>query len=227
MFKYYEDNKREDLTDYDRNKKLDLERYFFRNNSIHNAVIKFTVYYKGTANIKVYYSDEKNLKNITRLRTNKHEYIRTGIEYSISLNGFSWDIDYNKNLRKKGDEYEKFIAQLYINNGFKISYNGLKYGTKYGTKDNGVDLVAYKNSKTYLIQCKNWSTASEYKLNHSLLKEFIGNCYIYMKRRNMLNNNVIFHFISSNKIDLDKSAKYFLKYNKDIMKFKHIEFTLK
>jgi len=61
-------------------------------------------------------------------------------------------------LRKKGDQYEKFIGEKFEEKGNIVIYNGFIQGYE----DEGVDIISISlNDKSInLIQCKNWTRKS-------------------------------------------------------------------
>ena len=56
-----------------------------------------------------------------------------------------------------GIEYEMYIDYILRNNGFST----IHYGIKEGLNVLGRDVIAKKNGKYYIIQCKNWSRKKE------------------------------------------------------------------
>lgn len=52
-----------------------------------------------------------------------------------------------------GIEYERYIGYLYEQKGYKVRY----YGATEGLEDMGRDLIAIKEDKILIIQCKRWS----------------------------------------------------------------------
>jgi len=123
-----------------------------------------------------------------------------------------------KEQKEKGLEFEKFVAGHFKLDGYEIVLNGLKKGKK----DKGIDIVCTKDNELILIQCKNWKEDSKYKIKHTHLKEFIGNCTVYVNDNNLLDRNTKLKFITSNYV-LDASAKNYLEENKilqyDVFKF--------
>lgn len=57
---------------------------------------------------------------------------------------------FDQRLSFIGHQYERWIGKSLENDGYKVLYTGILYGTD----DRGVDLVAIKNHDVYLIQCK-------------------------------------------------------------------------
>jgi restriction system protein len=102
--------------------------------------------------------------------------------------------------KKRGDDYEKHVGRYYENQGYKVFYNGLKYGKK----DGGVDLIIENGHETLLIQCKAWQ--SEIKRRH--LVEFIGNCSTFlMDNPHLKEKNIKRVFVTSSEkseLGLDK-----------------------
>lgn len=49
-----------------------------------------------------------------------------------------------------GYVYEKYVGQLFEDEGYKVVYNGLNLGFN----DKGIDLIAQRDSQTIFIQCK-------------------------------------------------------------------------
>ena len=114
-----------------------------------------------------------------------------------------------KEQKEKGLEFEKFVAGHFKLDGYEIVLNGVKRGKK----DKGIDIVCTKDNELILIQCKNWKEDSKYKIKHTHLKEFIGNCTVYVNDNNLLDRNTKLKFITSNYV-LDASAKNYLEENK-------------
>ena len=75
------------------------------------------------------------------------------IEYQKELEGYL--VSQMKNSIKRGHLYERFIGSQLEKNDCKVEYRGIKCKQK-GVGDGGIDLICRKNTKTLLIQCKNW-----------------------------------------------------------------------
>lgn len=58
----------------------------------------------------------------------------------------------NKNRWKYGRDYERYIGYLLEEQGWKVIYNGAVEGRE----DGGIDLICFRHSKVYLVQCKRW-----------------------------------------------------------------------
>ena len=118
---------------------------------------------------------------------------------------------------KKGKDFELYVGKEYETLGYTVSYNGI--GRK--RKDGGIDIIAKNYQEILLIQCKNWKSK---KITHKELKEFIANCMIY-KEKYLKNEkrNIKNIYITSNDI-LEKSAKYFINENKNIIQYETIKY---
>ena len=122
-----------------------------------------------------------------------------------------------KENEKKGKDFELYVGKEYETLGYTVSYNGI--GRK--RKDEGIDIIAKNYQEILLIQCKNWKSK---KITHKELKEFIANCMIY-KEKYLKNEkrNIKNIYITSNDI-LEKSAKYFINENKNIIQYETIKY---
>ena len=137
-------------------------------------------------------------KNITSQMNSKKEYTKEEKrEYATRM----------KEYKIKGEEFEKFVGNNFKNKGYQVIFHGLEKGKK----DKGIDLICTKDNTIILIQCKNWKAQGR-KIKHTHLKEFLGNCTVYEKEKNLLNNDIQRIFITSNYI-LDKCAKKYLEKN--------------
>ena len=128
----------------------------------------------------------KNLKNISRINTEKKEVKKTSYKEKV----------------KKGTEYEEFIARYYE----KLGYYVWEHGKDKGRKDNGIDLIAKKNQEIIFMQCKNWSASSSYKISHKELKSTRQEVSDYIEKNQIFqsyNRRII--YILSNDV-LHKSA---------------------
>ncbi len=142
------------------------------------------------------------------------------VEYCGS-NLFLCNIDEYRRLNNIGSEYEKFISKKYEESGYFVQLNGIKKGFE----DGGIDLIAIKKDNIVLVQCKNWALSNNNKINQKDLRAFVGDCFLYLKDRNLYNKKVSYHFIVSHDDILTKSAEIFLNKN-TFIKFKCIPFEL-
>ena len=58
-----------------------------------------------------------------------------------------------KNNWEAGIEYERYIGYIFEQDGYTVKY----VGALFGLEDMGRDLIATKNDRTYIIQCKRWT----------------------------------------------------------------------
>nr|WP_315083268.1 restriction endonuclease [uncultured Campylobacter sp.] len=108
--------------------------------------------------------------------------------------------------RKKGIEYELYIAKYFRNEGYKIYMNGLNNGKK----DDGIDVICHKDKETILIQCKNW----KYPIEQKDIRAFIGDCHVYINKNAtfLKNRKVRKIFITSNE-ETKKAVELYVKEN--------------
>ena len=124
-----------------------------------------------------------------------------------------------KDNKKKGQDYEKFVANYYEALEYIVKFNGIEKGKK----DSSIDLIAIKNNEIVLIQCKNWKENGKYKINHEKIKAFIGDTYSFINNnKNYKDYEVKRVFAVSEKI-LDKSAIKYIKENKEIIRYLHLK----
>lgn len=123
-----------------------------------------------------------------------------------------------RELKKKGIEYEIFVAKYFRNKNYEVIFNGIEKGKN----DKGIDLICMKEDELILVQCKNWEENSNYKINHEKLKAFIGCCTEYINENNLFHKAIKLKFITSNNI-LDKSGKNFLE-NSKTLQYEVIQF---
>lgn len=76
---------------------------------------------------------------------------------------------YAKNLQK-GSKYEELVAKFYRDEGYIVFKNSLL-----GQQDGGLDLIAFHENHTLLIQCKNYAKDTKYKLKKEDLETIIKN----------------------------------------------------
>jgi len=113
--------------------------------------------------------------------------------------------------KKRGDDYEEFVGRYYENQGYKVTYHGLERGKK----DGGIDLIAENEKEILLIQCKAWKTATV-KQKH--VKEFIGNCTIFLENNQKIKQKIRRIFITSSEKE-DKALTKYLQENSGKIEF--------
>lgn len=136
---------------------------------------------------------------------------------------FFFSCEYKKEEKEKistikGNKYEYFIGKKYESINKNVIYNGINKNKN----DNGIDLIINEEKKITFVQCKNWKSNEQYKINQKDIRAFIGDCYIYMIN-NTIQKPFSMHFIVSDENLLTKSAELYIKQN-TIVKFKIIPF---
>lgn len=80
----------------------------------------------------------------------------------------------NKNNWQIGRDYELYVGQYFENLGFKVDYNGMNRGYE----DRGSDLIAKKDGKTFIFQCKyrghKKTTGEEKQLHENSVTQLLG-----------------------------------------------------
>lgn len=87
-----------------------------------------------------------------RLFLSHDEYIKlsTSEKNQLALDRY---VESRKSKWQIGRDYEMYIGQAFEEKGFLVEYTGIIENLE----DMGRDLIAKKNNKTYIVQCKNWS----------------------------------------------------------------------
>lgn len=100
----------------------------------------------------------------------EYEKLSTAKKYQLALDRWKnrkksdWDV---------GIEYERYIGYKLECDGYKVSY----IGATLGLKDMGRDLLATKDGKTLIIQCKRW--AKEKTIHEKHLFQLYGSTAVY------------------------------------------------
>lgn len=128
-----------------------------------------------------------------------------------------------ENQRKinAGADYEKFIAKKYTNSGYDIILNGIEKGKA----DEGIDIIAIKDGKTILVQCKNWKDTGYTEIYDKDIRAFFGDCFKYILDNSLLNRTVAMHYIIANEETMNQSAKIYLQKNTHI-KYRCVAFEI-
>lgn len=119
---------------------------------------------------------------------------------------------------RKGKEYEYNIKCFFEKRDYKVYPNGYINGVK----DNGIDLIAYKDDEAILAQCKNWVNPPK----QDIIKKFIADADLFInKNQNKFKNKRIrkIFFTSCSKIDY--GTKIFLEEYNQYNQIK-IEYTI-
>ena len=108
---------------------------------------------------------------------------------------------------QKGKEYEYDVKCFFEQRDYKVYPNGYINGIK----DEGIDLIAYKEDEVVLAQCKNWINPPK----QDIIKKFVADADLFVnKNQGKFKNKRIrkIFFTSCRKVDY--GAKIFLeKYN--------------
>jgi Holliday junction resolvase-like predicted endonuclease len=122
--------------------------------------------------------------------------------------------------KEKGDEYESKVAGYYKLDGYDIYLNGIRNNRK----DGGIDVICRKDDEILLIQCKNWDSATGYKINHEKIKAFHSNCLKYIDENNLIKENTRLIYVVPDKkvfkncaIEIFRDNYYNCRY--EILKF--------
>ena len=110
--------------------------------------------------------------------------------------------------REKGEILEKLTEKKLKQKGYKVISN---YKKKYD--DEGIDIIAEKENKILLIQCKNWNKR---EITKNQISKFLGDCLLYEEKyKKELKNKKIERYIITNKdTHLSKKAKKILNNTK-------------
>ena len=90
-----------------------------------------------------------------------------------------------------GRDYEEFVGYTLRQAGYIVD----NFGIRMGLEDLGRDVIAKKNGKTYIIQCKYWSQQKEIHENH--INQLFGTVISY-SIENDLDENSVFGVLITN-----------------------------
>lgn len=107
-----------------------------------------------------------------------------------------------KEKKEKGDELERRAGEHYEKKGYIVKYNGIDKNRE----DGGIDLICINNDEILLIQCKNWSKDSTWKIRHTNVKAFHSDCIKYTEEMKLDRNKVKLKYIVSDKKIIHNSA---------------------
>lgn len=100
-----------------------------------------------------------------------------------------------------GRDYEEYVGYRYRTLGFSVD----NFGVYMGIDDLGRDVIAKKDGKTYVIQCKYWSQKKEIHENH--INQLFGTVTSYKIENNASDESVIGVLITNTQ--LSERAKKF------------------
>lgn len=98
----------------------------------------------------------------TRDYLSKEEYAALSTRERNQLALDRYIASHHKSKWQIGRDYELFVGYKYEQKGYSVNY----FGSFMGMEDLGRDLIAKKDGKTLIIQCKYWSTKKEIHENH-------------------------------------------------------------
>lgn len=179
----------------------------------------------GLIGIFLFLKDNKNKqqiiisKNFQKIKDNYNEKLKNNNRKDIYEPMPNLGIKKEKRKKsnyQKGKEYEEQIGKYYENIGYHVIYHGIEKGKK----DKGIDLIATRENKTLLIQCKNWENSI---VKQKDIKEFIGNCSLFLEHNNIKALCIKKIFITSNQ-NTDYGVKKFMQENHKSIEYKIIPY---
>ena len=125
----------------------------------------------------------------------------------------------NQEKKDKGDRYEIFLEQYFLELGYKVDPRGQRLGKK----DGGIDLIIKKDNIYTLIQCKN--NAPTTPVSQRTARMFNGDCMQFIKNNSKKFNeqNTKFLFIIPYEQSLNKVTKEYFLDNNNKCKYEIIE----
>lgn len=134
----------------------------------------------------------------------------------------SFTKEQRREWKKKGDEYEAFVANKFYSEG----YNVIERGKLEGRKDGGIDLIATKGNELILIQCKNWNAENKKRITKKEVSEFVGDVHLFIEKNLELKNMKIKRlYVTSEKI-LDKAAEHIFRANSEQIEYLHLPISI-
>lgn len=125
--------------------------------------------------MKFHSFEDKNYKESTL------EYGKEGISGNLNeafkvdmqklLNNY-WNGITKKSKEEIGRDYERYVGYLYEQNGYKVSYQGIKKKME----DGGIDLICQKGNEIDIVQCKNWG--KEKIIHEKHINQLYGACSV-------------------------------------------------
>lgn len=163
-------------------------------------------------NINAIKKEEKNYCNID-------DYAKDSLEKKKAAEAKKRSIT-RENI-KKGEAYEKYLAEHFRGIGYKVE----EHGKIHGKKDKSIDLILKSNRDIVLVQAKNWKKDGM-KITHKDIKAFVGETAFFIHDNPLYQEcNIKRLFITSNDI-LDYSAKCFIEEHKEKIENPIINFKL-
>ena len=105
---------------------------------------------------------------------------------------------------QKGKEYEYDVKCFFEQRDYKVYPNGYINGVK----DEGIDLIAYKDNEAVLAQCKNWTNPPK----QDIIKKFVADTDLFVnKNQEKFKNKRIRKIFFTSCRQMDYGAKIFLE----------------
>ena len=105
---------------------------------------------------------------------------------------------------QKGKEYEYDVKCFFEQRDYKVYPNGYINGVK----DEGIDLIAYKDDEAVLAQCKNWVNPPK----QDIIKKFVADADLFInKNQSKFKNKRIRKIFFTSCRQMDYGAKIFLE----------------
>jgi len=153
---------------------------------------------------------EKSISEKKRQKKEFDHYKQNGIKKVDDNKNSNFNYgEFKKELKAKGDEYEKYVSGYFRGQGYTIAEHGLDNGKK----DYGIDLIVKREKEIIFIQCKNWKVSDEHKIDHRHIKEFIGNCTTYIEKNPMFQMCTIKRYFAISDEIMDYTAERFISQN--------------
>jgi len=212
-----EDGKREDLTDTFGNRNFNVYEHPIESTRIVDMI--YTSKILKDVYISFYSFKDIKHNDLEYVFMNDFIFKVKSVTHKFSRDILACNIDEYKKKKMYGNNYEDFISNKYLDLGYEVENIGIKKSFD----DGGIDIIAKKDNNITLVQCKNWSMSNNYKINQKDLRAFVGDCFLYLKDKNLTEIKVSYHYIVSHEDILTKSAEIFLKQN-NFIKFKCVPF---
>lgn len=105
---------------------------------------------------------------------------------------------------QKGKQYEYDVKCFFEQKDYKVYPNGYINGVK----DEGIDLIAYKDNEAVLAQCKNWINPPK----QDIIKKFVADADLFVnKNQDKFKNKKIRKIFFTSCRQIDYGTKTFLK----------------
>lgn len=140
----------------------------------------------------------------TRDYLSKEEYDSLTVIERNQLALDRYNNSHNKSKWQIGRDYEEYVGYKYRKKGYQVD----QFGAYMGMEDLGRDIIAKKDGKTLIIQCKYWSTVKEIHEKH--ITQLYGTLISYCIENNVEQSKVEGVLITN--IRLSEMAKKMANY---------------